>query len=60
MKLPEPKAMLSWRWFMICLKVTWSGVETGRIAEIFSSFLKQLPVETAEKIETVDMDMGTA
>ena len=34
------------------------GVETGRMADVFSSFLKQLPVETAEKIETVDM--GTA
>lgn len=35
-------------------------VETGRTAEVFSSFLRQLPVETAEKIEAVAMDMGPA
>jgi transposase len=35
-------------------------VETGRTAEVFSSFLKRLPVETAEKIEAVAMDMGPA
>ena len=35
-------------------------VETGRTAEVFSSFLKRLPAETAEKIEAVAMDMGPA
>lgn len=35
-------------------------VETGRTAEVFSSFLKQIPVETVEKIGVVDMDMGPA
>ena len=34
------------------------GVETGRTAEVFSSFLKRLPPETAENIEAVAMDMG--
>jgi transposase len=34
------------------------GVETGRTADVFSGFLKQLPVETTEKIEAVAMDMG--
>jgi transposase len=34
------------------------GVETGRTADVFSGFLKQLPLETAEKIEAVAMDMG--
>ncbi len=34
------------------------GVETGRKADIFSGFLKQLPAETTEKIEAVAMDMG--
>lgn len=34
------------------------GVETGRTAEVFSRFLNQLPLETAEKIEAVAMDMG--
>ncbi|MFT5098545.1 MAG: transposase [Planctomycetaceae bacterium] len=36
------------------------GVETGRTAEAFSGFLKQLPLETALKIEAVAMDMGAA
>lgn len=36
------------------------GVETGRKAEVFSNFLKRIPVETAEKIEAVAMDMGPA
>ena len=35
-------------------------VETGRTAEVFSSFLKRLPAETAEKIEAVAMDRGPA
>lgn len=34
------------------------GVETGRTADVFSGFLKQLPPETAENIEAVAMDMG--
>jgi transposase len=34
------------------------GVETGRTAEVFSRFLRQLPTKTAEKIEAVAMDMG--
>jgi transposase len=34
------------------------GVETGRTADVFSGFLKQLPSETAAKIEAVAMDMG--
>jgi transposase len=34
------------------------GVETGRTAEVFSGFLKQLPPETAANIEAVAMDMG--
>jgi transposase len=34
------------------------GVETGRTADIFSGFLKQIPAETIEKIEAVAMDMG--
>ena len=34
------------------------GVETGRTADIFSGFLKQLPAETTNKIEAVAMDMG--
>ncbi len=34
------------------------GVETGKTADVFSAFLKQLPSETAEKIEAVAMDMG--
>ena len=34
------------------------GVETGRTADIFSGFLKQLPTETAAKIEAVAMDMA--
>jgi transposase len=33
-------------------------VETGRTADVFSQFLKQLPIETAEDIEAVAMDMG--
>ena len=36
------------------------GVETGRTADVFSSFLKSLPEETALKIEAVAMDMGPA
>ena len=36
------------------------GVETGRTADVFSGFLKQLPSETAAKIEAVAMDMGPA
>lgn len=35
-------------------------VETGRTSEVFSSFLKRLPVETAKRIEAVAMDMGPA
>ncbi len=35
-------------------------VETGRTAETFSSFLKQLPKSTAANIEAVAMDMGLA
>jgi transposase len=31
------------------------GVETGRTAEVFSEFLKQVPPETAEKIQAVAM-----
>ncbi len=34
------------------------SVETGRTADVFSGFLKQLPSETTEKIEAVAMDMG--
>ncbi len=34
------------------------GVETGRMADVFSGFLKQLPAETAVKIEAVAMDMA--
>ena len=34
------------------------GVETGRTADVFSGFLKQLASETAAKIEAVAMDMG--
>jgi transposase len=34
------------------------GVETGRTADVFCGFLKQLPAETTEKIEAVAMDMG--
>ena len=34
------------------------GVETGRTADVFSAFLKQLPAETTEKIEAVAMDMA--
>jgi transposase len=36
------------------------GVETGRTAEVFSGFLKQLPDATAAKIKAVAMDMGPA
>jgi len=35
-------------------------VETGRTAEVFSSFLKQLPETTGAAIEAVAMDMGPA
>ncbi|MCP4273356.1 MAG: ISL3 family transposase [Gammaproteobacteria bacterium] len=35
-------------------------VETGRTADVFSSFLKQLPVTTANEIKAVAMDMGPA
>ena len=35
-------------------------VETGRTAEVFSSFLKRLPSQTASMIEAVAMDMGPA
>ena len=34
------------------------GVETGRTADVFSRYLKQLTPETAEKTEAVAMDMG--
>ena len=34
------------------------GVETGRTADVFSAFLKRIPVETTEKIEVVTMDMA--
>lgn len=36
------------------------GIETGRTAEVFSTFLKRLPPETAVNIEAVAMDMGPA
>jgi len=36
----------------------WVG--TGRTADVFSSFLKQLPKETAQAIQAVAMDMGPA
>jgi transposase len=36
----------------------WVG--TGRTSDIFSCFLKLLPIETAAGIEAVDMDMGPA
>ena len=36
------------------------GVETGRTAEVFASFLKQLPDATAVEIKAVAMDMGPA
>lgn len=35
-------------------------VETGRTADVFSSFLKQLPVTIANEIKAVAMDMGPA
>ena len=35
-------------------------VESGRTADVFSSFLKRLPVATANKIKAVAMDMGPA
>lgn len=35
-------------------------VETGRTAEVFASFLKQLPDATAAEIKAVAMDMGPA
>ena len=35
-------------------------VEAGRTADVFSSFLKQLPEQTAANIEAVAMDMGPA
>lgn len=34
------------------------GVETGRTADVLSTFLKRLPKETAANIEAVAMDMG--
>jgi len=33
-------------------------VESGRTADVFSSFLKQLPTQTAANIKAVAMDMG--
>jgi len=36
------------------------GVEKGRTAEVFSDFLKRIPLNTTEKIEAVAMDMGPA
>lgn len=36
------------------------GVETGRKADVFSGFLKQLPPEITRNIEAVAMDMGPA
>jgi transposase len=36
------------------------GVEAGRTAEVFSSFLKRLPRKTTENIAAVAMDMGPA
>lgn len=36
------------------------GVETGRTAEVFSHFLKQIPTTTAAEIQAVAMDMGPA
>ncbi len=35
-------------------------VEVGRTSDVFSSFLKRLPTETAKNIEAVAMDMGPA
>lgn len=35
-------------------------VEAGRTADVFSSFLKQLPSETSDNIKAVAMDMGPA
>ncbi len=34
-------------------------VETGRTSDVFSSFLKILPVDTARDIEAVAMNMGS-
>jgi transposase len=36
------------------------GVETGRTAQVFTNFLKQLPATTAAGIKAVAMDMGPA
>lgn len=36
------------------------GVETGRTSDVFSSFLKRLPAQTAMNIVAVAMDMGPA
>ena len=36
------------------------GVETGRTSDVLATFLQRLPAKTAEKIETVAMDMGPA
>lgn len=41
---------------MVAGHLIWVG--TGRTAEVFSTFLKQLPKETATAIEAVAMDMG--
>ena len=36
------------------------GVETGRTADVFSTFLKKIPPSTLREIEAVAMDMGPA
>lgn len=36
------------------------SVEAGRTADLFSSFLRQLAIETANNIEALTMDMGPA
>ncbi len=43
---------------MVSGHLIWVG--TGRTAEVFSSFLKQLSMATAAKIKAVAMDMGPA
>jgi transposase len=36
------------------------GVETGRTADVFATFLKKIPKHVAQEIEAVAMDMGSA
>ena len=43
---------------MVSGRLIWVG--TGRTADVFSSFLRQLPVTTASEIKAVAMDMGPA